>query len=248
MLAAALVAMSRSDARNATLDQERLQADETVMAAIGLAIVALSDPTQHLPLDGTAQTITFDGAQVTVGIAAESGKIDLNNGNPDLISGLLTIAGEGPGTADTLAQAIVEHRQVAPFTSLAELLHMPSMTPELLDRIAPSLTLYSGSSSVDAKLAPMDVLLAIPGNTSADAEAEMARRSTSSGSVDGPAIPVIAGQAFSISGQLTGNVQLRASSRAIRRASCAAAAPPVRLPSTGRPSERLLVSVAVIAE
>ncbi len=211
MLAAALVAMSRSDARNATLDQERLQADETLQAAIDIALVALSDPAQHWPVDGTARTITFNGVPVTVGITAESGKIDLNGGSAELIGGLLTVAGDGPGAADALSQAIVEHRQSSPFNNLAELLQMPGMTPDLFDRIAPSLTLYSGSSSVDPKLAPMDVLMAIPGNTRADAEAEMARRASADQTGDGAPSTVTTGQAFSIEGKLTGTGSLHAS-------------------------------------
>jgi general secretion pathway protein K len=202
MLAAALVVMSRSDARNVSLDQERLQADETVQAGINLAVVALTDPTQQWPIDGSARTIKFADTPVAVAISSEGGKIDLNNANPDLIRGLLTAVGEGPGAADEITNEIVAHRQTGGFTNLAELLHMQEISGDLFDRMAPNLTLYSGSSSVDTSTAPMDVLLAIPGNTRADAEAEMARRASPSNSMDAPSRSMLAGQAYTVSGKL----------------------------------------------
>ena len=203
MLAAALVVMSRSDARNAWFDLAQFQDDETVQAAINLAIAALTDPSQHWPTDGTPRTIKFGDAPVEVAITSEAGKIDLNNANPDLLRGLLTAVGEGPGAADEITNDIVIHRESGGFTNLSELLQLPEISSDLFNRLAPSLTLYSGSNSVDSSTASLDVLLAIPGNTSADAEAEMARRASPGASIDTPSRPVMAGQAFTVIGKMT---------------------------------------------
>jgi general secretion pathway protein K len=202
MLAAALVMMSRSEARNVTLDQDQLQARETVKAGINLAIVALTDPNRDWPTDGTPRTITVDGVPVAVAITSEGGKVDLNNAAPDLIRGLLAAVGQGPGAADEIANEIVARRQNGGFTSLAELLQLPEIDEDLFDRVTPDLTLYSGSSSVDPSAAPMDVLLAIPGNTRADAEAELAGRTSPDSSLDKPQRPVMTGQAYTIMGKL----------------------------------------------
>ncbi len=202
MLAAALVAMSRSDARNVSLDQQRLQDGETVQAAINLAVVALTDPTQHWPTDGSVQTIKFGDVLVAVAITSESGKVDLNTANPDLLHGLLTAVGEGPGAADEITNDILARRQSGGFSNSSELLRLPEISGDLFNRLAPNLTLYSGSNSVDPSTAPPDVLLAIPGNTRADAEAEMARRASLSSSIDAPSRPVMAGQAYTVTVKL----------------------------------------------
>ena len=201
MLAAALVAMSRSDARNVSLDRDQLQARENVQAGINLAIVALTDPSQHWPVDGTQQTITFDKVPVVVAVTSESGKIDLNNADPDLIRGLLTAVGEGPGAADEITNEIIAQRESGGFTNMAEILQLPGVSGDLYDRLAPNLTLYSGSSSVDPSTGSIDVLLAIPGNTRADAEAEMARRTSPDSLLDGPNRPLMAGQTYTLKGK-----------------------------------------------
>ena len=205
MLAAALVTMSRSDARNISLDQDQLQAREAIQAGINLTVVALTDSGQRWPTDGTPQTVTFGKVPLAVAITSEGGKIDLNNANPDLIRGLLSAVGEGPGAADEITNEIVAHRENGGFTELAELLPLPGVSGELYDRLAPNLTLYSGSSTVDASSAPFEVLLAIPGNTRADAEAEIARRASPGNSRDAGSRAVMAGQVYTITAALAGS-------------------------------------------
>jgi len=202
MLATALLTMSRVEIRNVGLDQDQLQAGEVVRSAINLAVVALTDPNQHWRIDGVPQTITIDKVPVSVTITSESGKIDLNYGSPDLIRGLLTAVGEGPSAADEITNEIVARREKGGFSNPAELLQFPEVSRDLYGRLASSLTLYSASSSVDISVAPIDVLLAIPGNTRADAEAEMARRTLRGNSPDATR-PALAGQAYTIKGNLS---------------------------------------------
>jgi len=74
MLAAALLTMSRSGARNVGFQLDQVQMGENVRAGINLAIVALTDPNQHWPVDGTPQTIPFDKTPTAVALTSEGGK------------------------------------------------------------------------------------------------------------------------------------------------------------------------------
>jgi general secretion pathway protein K len=215
--------MSRSEGRLLSVERARIQANENAQAAIDLVLVALSDPKGGWPTDGTPQTIRFNDIDIEVAASAESGKIDLNTGDAALIHGVLMVAGAGSGDADKMTDAILDRRKPivsddansnangnnlnaahwSPFRSLAELFQIPGMTRDVFDRLAPNITLYSGSSSVDIGLASSDVLLAIPGNTRADAEAALRERSFPGQSDRTTAdLSRVIGQAFSVSAKL----------------------------------------------
>jgi general secretion pathway protein K len=55
----------------------------------------------------------------------------------------------------------------APFEAVAELQQVLGMTALLYAAVAPALTIYTGATGVDARLAPRDVLLALPGGEAA---------------------------------------------------------------------------------
>ena len=203
ILATALIATSRSESRSIRSDIARLQAGEAANAGIGMAIAALSEPDGgDWPINGAPRSLRFENADLTVSVSAENGKIDLNAANPALLRSLLVVAGLGPGASDSLAGAIISKRKSGgvPFNNVGELMRVPGVTRELYDRLAPNLTVYSGARTVDLNVAPSDVLLAIPGNTTADAEALIkGQASIQSGiaSPDGPEKSRI-GQAFKI--------------------------------------------------
>lgn len=214
MLATALITMSRSDAHLLVAERVRLQTREIAQAGINLAILGLSDPKGGCRVDGTTQSFRFDDTMVDVAVFAESGKIDLNTGDIDLIRSLLSVSGANPATADRIAGAILERRSAASlsdnslqtdfssgrgglFQNFGELLQMPGMTHEIYDRLVPNLTFYSGSASVDKVLASSAVLLAIANNIPADAQVVSVARSPSDSR---PAVELseIIGQAFSV--------------------------------------------------
>ena len=55
----------------------------------------------------------------------------------------------------------------APFEAVAELQQVLGMAAPLYAAVAPALTVYTGAAGVDARLAPRDVLLALPGGETA---------------------------------------------------------------------------------
>jgi general secretion pathway protein K len=184
VIATALIAIFRSDARILQIQTAQYQAAEATKAGIDLAIVALSDPHGDWPTDGTTKQLRLGDAEIDIQVTRESGKVDLNTGDPDLLRGLLDTSGTGPGLADALARAIVDRRNATdafgvrqPIENLGELTELPQISPDVYRRLVTNLTLYSKSSTVDLKSAPPDVILSIPGNTTVDVEAaEQSRR------------------------------------------------------------------------
>jgi general secretion pathway protein K len=180
-------------------------------AGVNTAILVISSTNGAWRPDGTPHSLKVGEAVVEITVTAESGKIDLNTADPALLMGLLMVAGLGPGGAEALTDDIVAWRTLegtsensinrprTAFSSIAEIMQLPGMTADLFDRLAPNLTIYSGSPAVNVDLAPKEVLLALSGNTEADAEGILQQRSLQETTPDQTKnLSQIIGQAFSI--------------------------------------------------
>ena len=157
-------------------------------AAVHLIAAALADPAgaSALRVDGTAMPLTVEGATVEVRILDEGGKVDLNEAPAELLQGLLVAVGAAPREATAIAAAIVAWREQrmresranpigsVRFESLAQLARIAGMTPGLLQRLEPYVTIESGLPSVDPWVAPAVVLAAVPG-IDAKAAADLVR-------------------------------------------------------------------------
>jgi general secretion pathway protein K len=151
--------------------------------------------------DGTVYSWSFDGVPVKVEMRDESAKIDINTASDPLLRGLLVSTGLSDDEATKLLDAILDWRDPdslkrangaeesdyraaglpykpanAPFQAIEELQLVLGMRPEIYRRIAPSITVYSRQSGVNAQLASREVLLAIPGVTTGLVDEYIARR------------------------------------------------------------------------
>jgi general secretion pathway protein K len=176
-------------ARNAlSLSQARAMAD----GAVERMVYELQRP-RLLPdvwsADGQLRTWQDGDASIVASATDEAAKIDLNVAAEPLLRGLLTVVG---GLEADAAQGLLdaindwrdpdelrrpngaeepEYRQAlrkwrpanAPFETVGELQRVLGMTPALLARIAPYLTVYSRQPGVNPATAPREVLLSIPG-------------------------------------------------------------------------------------
>lgn len=127
--------------------------------------------------DGTPQPWQDDGAAVTLTIADEAGKIDVNQAPLALLAGLFAAVGRPAAEAHLLACNILDRRgEGAPdcpepagrsyrFAAPEELAQLPGFGEALYRRIADSVTVASGAAAIDPAVAPRDVLLALPGAT-----------------------------------------------------------------------------------
>lgn len=164
-------------------------AREVARAGIEYALVRVadSDPaTQWLP-DGRLYLWDYAGSDVAVSIVDETGKVDLNQADPQLLGALIRAVGGELATADRIAAAIVDWRDAdpltqpgggaedpdydaaglpygakdAPFETVAEVEQVLGMTPGLYARLEPSLTLFSGRPQADPNYAQAPVLAAM---------------------------------------------------------------------------------------
>ncbi len=166
-----------------------LAAEQAARAGLEYAMTRVGAPEperQWLP-DGRPYRWDFDEAEVEVRLIDEAAKIDLNAAEAPLLTGLLQAVGVEQGVAAGLASAILDWRDPdpltqaqggaedpeyasaerpygakdAPFDTVAEVEQVLGMTPELYEKVAPHLTVYSGSAQPEAGFASAEVLTAM---------------------------------------------------------------------------------------
>jgi general secretion pathway protein K len=201
LIAAAMLSSSMNAARIGRNTWTQLQAQTAADAGVQRAILSLFDPRadRRMSTDAVGQDVVFDGMTVRVWIQDEAGKIDINYASHSLLRGLFKAA--GADDADALADRVVDWRSFkptrslhgataedyrhagyayaprgAPFQSVDELGLVMGMTPKLLARLAPAVTVYTHDPNFDLRVAPEDVLLTIPGMDASKAEASIAAR------------------------------------------------------------------------
>lgn len=183
LIAAAVVAIgmvSRSESLIARNALEDARAREAAEAGIQLALHRLlSYPRGAHPFDGTPTTWRDGTVSVALEIQDEEGKIDLNVAPFALIEGALRNAGASDPAARRIACAIVARRgypdpqclsddapppavQPGLIVAVEETRHFAGIGDALYRRLAPLVTVFSGSAAIDPRIAPADVLLAVP--------------------------------------------------------------------------------------
>ncbi len=153
------------------------------------------------PADGSARDITMKTGSVRVSIQDEGGKIDLNAATEDLLTKLFVSVGVDGTEAASLVDAIADFRDPddrvrpngaetheyrsagldrqprnEPFTSVQGVLDVLGMNADIYARIAPFITVYSGTRTVNPMTAPPQVLLALSGMSESAADDFMATR------------------------------------------------------------------------
>lgn len=133
------------------------------------------DPT----FDGTPQAWQQGSTRVTVTIADEAGKIDLNVAPLELLAGLFEAVGANRQAAGLIACNVLDWRGDGSadcpepgatyagghFAVPEQLAELPGVDEPLYERVADYVTVATGASAIDPRVAPRTVLLAIPGAT-----------------------------------------------------------------------------------
>lgn len=150
-------------------------------AGIHRAIMELfvSDSDSRWRVDGTVHQIRMDSGSVNIAIRDASGLLDINKSSSLQLEAILEAAGVEEATRLKLIDAILDWRDKdnlrrlhgaedndyrhagldwgsrdGLFASIDELRYVLGMTPEVFDRLAPYLTVYSGRSDVNLNYAP----------------------------------------------------------------------------------------------
>jgi general secretion pathway protein K len=203
IIVASLLTSGRSEALIARSRTRAAALEATADAAINHTMLAMldRDVTARPPTDGTPFAVVFGGVPVRVSVQDEAGKIDLNVATGALLTRLLEVGGLASADAQTMADRIQDWRDPSglhrlngaeesdyrdagygprrgPFPNVAELRLVLGMDAGVAARIAPSLTVTSGTPWVDPTYAGHDVLLALPGADEASVASTLAARAT----------------------------------------------------------------------
>jgi general secretion pathway protein K len=183
-------------ARNAVENaRARLAAEAGV--EIGLRRLLAAARTRARGFDGTAEIWRDGEMRVAIAIRDEEGKVDLNVAPVDVLRRLLAAAGADQRAALDIACRIVGRRGFLPppcppdaplpvvgmFAVVEELRHLSGMTDALYARVAPQVTVYSGSSAIDPSVASREVLEAVPALSKGSIDSLLERRMLDRGKV-----------------------------------------------------------------
>ncbi len=192
LISAVVTTTTRSEVNRTRNLLESAKAEALADAGVYRAIAELleADWSRRPLTDGTAYRWPFGDSEIVLSIQSEAGKIDLNRASDQLLRGLFISAGVEPEPARQLVDAVrdfgdgnhvrrdlgaedddyhaagmVNGAKDARFENVSELQQVMGMTPELYDRVAPVITVYSGAKNIDRETAPRMALLALAGAT-----------------------------------------------------------------------------------
>ena len=193
LIAASFVTVMRSDIQVVTNSMGRAKAEAAANAGIQRAMFELFKPVntpERWAADGVPREWTYQDAAITVTMNDESGKVDINTASEVLLRSLFQSQGltsdeavamvdamndwrdqdsvkrlHGAEEAEYLAAGLKYKPANAPFQAIEELKLVLGMTPQIYQRIAPLITIYSRQPGVYAQIASRAVLRAIPNVT-----------------------------------------------------------------------------------
>jgi len=178
-----------ASARAVSLNDDALKTEALVSAGVELAAYRLQSTDQAKRPPEGAFHVRLSGTDISVSFITEAARIDLNEAPKELLSGLLTVLGASDDDARQAADRIVGWRtkaadgnasnegalyqsagrtyspRQAPFAHANELALVLGMTPALVERALPYVTVFSGVAGIDAMVAPAEVIAALPGMT-----------------------------------------------------------------------------------
>ena len=182
--------------------QARAVADGAVERVVFELLRPRNSPDAWLP-DG--RTRTWNDGEIAISATAvdEAARIDINQAADPLLKGVLeNVGGLDPDTSQRVLEAILDWRDADElrrpngaeaddyraaglkhlptnmrFEAIGELQRVMGVTPGLMAKIAPSLTVYSRQRGINPATAPRESLLALPGMTPELVDAYIASRS-----------------------------------------------------------------------
>ncbi len=188
-LASAYEVFAVNTAASAYLPQARVRVEAAIRAGAELAAYRqLAWPKQLRPSHG-AFSARMDATRIDVVFRSESARIDINGSPKELLARIFAAVGASSDNASFIADRIFiwRNRQAEgeraaeaaiyrkeglpytpvnmPFENVLELAMLPKVSPALLARALPFLTVYNNRGAIDPTIADPKVVGAIPGMT-----------------------------------------------------------------------------------
>jgi len=171
------------------VNDDRLRIRNAISTAIELtAYQFLAAPEKARPAEG-AFTVHLARSTIDVAFISESARLDLNAAPKDMLEGLFVAVGVKPAQGASFADRIIGWRKKAdpagqngeveaykqagldypprqaPFQNVLELPLVLGLPPYIVERILPLVTVYNGHPEIDIRVAPPEVLSALPNAT-----------------------------------------------------------------------------------
>jgi general secretion pathway protein K len=185
-------------------------------------MLLVSDQQKRWRTDGTEYQRQLDKGEFKVKIIEETGKIDINKAEVQLLNGLLESAGLEEEQAVDIVDAILDWRdndelsrlhgaekseyeseglpyqpRNEQFQTIEELQLVLGITPEIYAKLERLITIYSDEAGIDPTKASREVLLAIPGIDAEIIDTYLAdRKQAADDKLPAPAFPVASGVPF----------------------------------------------------
>ena len=188
-LAAAYEVFAVNTAASAYLPQARVRVEAAIRAGAELAAYRqLAWPKQTRPSHGVFSA-QMDSTRIDVEFVSESARADINGSSKELLARIFAAAGASNDNASYIADRIFAWRNRQdesqrateaalyrkagltyapvnmPFENVLELAMLPKVSPDLLARALPMLTIYNSRGLIDPLIASRQVVSAIPGMT-----------------------------------------------------------------------------------
>jgi general secretion pathway protein K len=190
VIAGSFALSARTESVQSRILFNKTQARFLAEAGLNRAVFELRnpDPETRWIADGRTYEMELDGAKIEIKMTDESGKIDLNQANEELLVGLFASVGvefddalalvdkikdwkdadeevslAGAEDSDYFAAGYPHGAKDALFDTVPELIQVMDVDYELYRKIEPALTVYSGRSNVNLAFAPREVLMALDG-------------------------------------------------------------------------------------
>ena len=203
VLAASFTLSSRTENLQSRLEFETTRARYAAEAGLNRAVYELRnpDPQNRWVADGRPYRMDLDGIEVEIRITDESGKININNANVELLKGLFASVGMEEEDAAALVDAMGDWidgddatrplgaedddyeaagypygAKDAPFDTVQELQQVMGMTYDIYRQIEPAITVYSRNAGINLATAPLEALRAMPDISEEDARAFIEQR------------------------------------------------------------------------
>ncbi len=203
VIAGSFALSARTESVQSRILFNQVQAEFLAEAGLNRAVFELRnpDPETRWIADGRPYEFTLNEAKISVQITDESGKIDLNLANEELLVGLFASVGVEFDEALALSDKIQDWRDPdeevrlagaededyfaagyshgakdAPFDTVPEILQVMGMSYELYRKIEPAITVYSGRGNLNLAFAPKEALMALDGINAQIAEDYIAQR------------------------------------------------------------------------
>ncbi|MGC1301078.1 MAG: hypothetical protein WA840_01780 [Caulobacteraceae bacterium] len=167
---------------------QRARMEAAADAGLATVMAGLGQPgSTRWPIDGRSQSLAIDDMNVAAAVEDERGKMPLNRLRQDQVRRLLQAAGASGAQLDHLTDGLLNWNdggvrpngatmlqyaadgvrpRAAPAHTVGELAAIAGMDPDLLDRIALSLTVFpDGSGAFEPQTASHLTIVAMSGNT-----------------------------------------------------------------------------------